>query len=551
MKELIFKHSLINAVEHEGKADMQAILGKIIAEKPEIKQKIKEIVIEIKKIVGEVNSMSLKEQKKKLDELGIKIEKKEVEELKLPELNNVVKGKVVMRFAPFPSGPLHIGNARTAIINDEYVKRYKGKLLLVIDDTIGSKEKPILPQAYDMIKDGLKWLGVKYHKIFYKSDRIKTFYSVAKELIEKDVAYVCECDVGILRKNRSEGIACKHRNQTVKVNLKKFDKMLRGKYQEGKAVLRLKTDIKHPNPAFRDRVLIRIVERKHPKVGRKYKAWPTLEFSWAVDNHLLGITHILRGKDLMIEDMMERFIWNVLGWKQLQIIHHGMLKLENLKLSKSEARRAIEKKIYSGWDDPRTWSLQALKKRGFQPEAIRMFCIRMGLSLSDVSAPLEILYAENRKIIDPIANRYFAVLDPIPISIKAKEKSVKVNMHPDFPKRGKRMIPVKSNKIYVEREDFDKFHDKEVGLMNLFSIKLKRKSEMTSKKVKYDIQKIQWVSEPNAKIKLVMPDGKIKSGLAEPNIKKLKVGTMVQLQRIGFCRVENIKGERVLYFAHK
>lgn len=551
MKELIFKHSLINAVEYDGKADVQAVLGKVIAEKPEIKEKIKEIIPEIKKIVEEVNSLNIEEQRKKLDELGVSLERKKIEEVGLPELPNAVKGKVVMRFAPFPSGPLHIGNARTAIVNDEYVKKYNGKLLLVIDDTIGSEEKFILPEAYNMIKTGLRWLGIKYHKVIYKSDRLKLFYAAAKELIKKNFAYVCECSQEILRKNRAEGITCKHRDQTVEENLRRFSKMLKGKYGEGKVILRLKTDMKYPNPAFRDRVLLRIVERKHPKVGKKYKVWPTLEFSWAIDDHLLGITHVIRGKDLMIEDMMEEFIWNAMEWRKPQIIHHGMLKLEGLKLSKTEARKLIEKKIYSGWEDPRTWSLQSLRKRGIQPEAVRNFIKRMGLSLSDVSVPLEILYAENRKIIDSIANRYFAVLDPVMISVKVNVKPIKVDLHPDFPKRGKRTIPVNSDRIYVEREDFENFHDKEVGLMNLFSIKLRRNSELTSKEVKYEIRKIHWVSEPNVNVKVVMPDGRVKRGVAEPSIKKVKADSIVQLQRVGFCRVDKVGRETVLYFAHE
>jgi len=551
MRELILKHSLINAIEHGGKADVQAVLGKVIAEKPEVREKIREIISEIQKTVKEVNFLAIEEQRKKLSKLGVAIERKEVKEAGLPDLPNAVKGKVVMRLAPFPSGPLHIGNARAFVLNDEYARKYRGKLLLVIDDTIGSEEKFILPEAYEMIKEGLKWLGVKYHKVIYKSNRLKLFYAVAKDLIKKGFAYVCECSVETLRKNRAEGIVCEHREQTVEENLDKLEKMLRGKYGEGKAVLRLKTDMKHPNPAFRDRVLLRIVERKHPRVGKKYKAWPTLEFSWAVDDHMLGVTHIIRGKDLMIEDMTEEFIWDAMGWKKSQIVHHGMLKLEGLKLSKTEARKAIEKKIYSGWQDPRTWSLQSLEKRGIQPEAVRNFVEKMGLSLSDVSVPLEIIYAENRKMIDSKANRYFAVLDPVMISVDAKVKTAKVNLHPDFPKRGKRTIPVDTNRIYVERDDFENFHDKEVGLMNLFSVKLRRKSDLTSKKVKYEIQKIQWVSEPNLKIKVVMPDGKIKSGIAEPSMKKLKAGDVVQLQRIGFCRVDKTGRETVLYFAHK
>jgi len=546
---LIYKHALLNAVEHDGKADAQAVLGKIIAEDPSSKGSIKEIIPEIKNIVADVNSLSLDEQKNTLNKLGIKTEEKKIVQAGLPELRNAIKGKVVMRLAPYPSGPLHIGNARMVILNDEYVKRYEGKLLLVFDDTIGSEEKFVIPEAYKMIVDGLKWLGVKYHKVFYKSDRLKLFYQVAEQLIDKDTAYVCECGAETLRDKRRQGIACKHREQSVKINSKKWRLMLKGKYKEGEATVRLKTDVQHPNPAFRDRVLLRVAGRKHPRVGKRYKVWPMLEFSWAVDDHLLGVTHILRGKDLVIEDMVEEFIWDIMGWNKPEIIHYGLLNFEGVRLSKTGARKLIEKKVYKGWDDPRVWSLQSLEKRGIQPEPVRNFVVNMGLSLADVNMPVEILYAENRKLIDEKSNRYFVVTDPVVISVKkVKVKSTKALLHPDFPKRGNRKILVDINKIYVERSDFENFHDNEVGLMNLFSIRLKKNSELTSKDVKYEIQKIHWLSEPNVKAKIVMPNGKELRALAEPSVKKLKKGDIVQFLRIGFARLDK---KMTFYFAHK
>jgi len=553
MKDVILKHTLLNAVEHEGKADTGAVIKKVIAEKPEMRNQIKEVIEEIRKIVGEVNSWSIDEQKKKIEEMKIKIEKKKFV-VGLPELLNAKRGKVVMRLAPYPSGPLHIGNARMIILNDEYVKKYKGKLFLVIDDTIGSEEKFIIPEAYGMILDGLKWLGVKWKKIFYKSDRLKLFYKAAEDFIKNDIAYVCECDVDTLRKNRASGIECDHRKQSVKENLRKWKHMLKGKYKEGGAVLRLKTDMKDTNPAFRDRVLFRIIERKHPQVGKKYKVWPMLEVSWAVDDQLLKITHILRGKDLVMEDLVESFIWKKMKVKNPPMfIHYGMFNLNEAKLSKTAARKAIEAGTYSGWDDPRTWSLQSLRKRGIQPGAIRKFIIAMGLSEADVSMPAEILYAENRKLIDSMANRYFAVLNPVEISVNnaPKIKNVEVNLHPDFPKRGKRKIAVNIKRIYVEENDLKNFEGKEVRLMDLFNVILSISPEFTSEKMKLETQKIQWISEPNVKIKIIMPDGKKKIALAEPGIKKVKANQIIQLVRVGFCRVEKADKDIVLYYAHK
>jgi glutamyl-tRNA synthetase len=548
MKDLILKYSLINAIEHEGKSSTQAVLGKIIGERPEMKTKIKEIIGDIQKTVHEVNALSLDQQKKKFDDLGIVIEKRE-ERTGLPELPNV-KGKVVMRVAPFPSGPMHIGNTRIMIVNDEYVKRYGGKLFLVIDDTIGSEEKQIIPEAYKMIEDGLKWLDVKYHKVFHKSDRLEIYYEYAEKIIKKDKAYVCTCSAETLRENRSKGMECKHRNQTIEENITAWKKMF--KMKEGDAILRLKTDMKHPNPAFRDRVLFRISERSHPRTKKKYKVWPMLEFSWAVDDYLLGMTHIIRGKDLMIETDMEKFIFDIFGWAHPVFIHNGLMQLENVKISKSKGQKEVREGRYSGWDDPRTWSLQSLKKRGIRPDAIRKFIVDLGLNQNEITVPIDILYSENRKIIDPIANRYFAVLDPVKISIEgSKIKSTEVNMHPDFPKRGKRKIKIDLNNVYIEKNDFERLLGNEIGLMNLFSVKLDKKSTLTSVEVKYEIPKIQWISEPNEKIKIIMVDGEIKNGIAEPDIKKLKVGDMIQFQRFGFCRVESQGIERVLYFTHK
>jgi glutamyl-tRNA synthetase len=553
MEEILKKHALINAVEHDGKADVQAVIGKLIAERPEIRTRIKDVFPLANKIVDEVNSLSVEEQENIVEKLGLAVEKKKIEEKGLPELKNAEVGGVVMRLAPFPSGPLHIGNTRMVVLNDEYAKKYKGKLLLVFDDTIGSKEKTILPEAYQMIEDDLEWLGVKYDGKFYKSDRMQIFYEYATKMIDAAYAYVCTCSEEEVRRNRKKGIECPCRERNVVENLELWRDMLAGKVKEGRATVRLKGDMRHPNPAFRDRVLLRISEREHPRVGKKYRVWPMLEFSWAVDDYLLGVTHILRGKQLVIEDMMEKLIWQMMGWPKKEFVHYGMLKVEGVTLSKSITRKMIESGVLSGWDDPRTWTLQSLKKRGFQPQAIRKFILKMGLSEADVAVPLEILYAENRKLIDPIANRYMAVFSPVTIPVKNAPPidKVEVQLHPDFPERGKKQVMVDTNKICIEKEDREKFKGKEVGLINLFSVRLDEDVEYVSKEIRYDIPKIHWVSEPNVKIKIVMPNGEIKQALAEPTMRSLKEGDIVQLYRIGFCRVDKAEKDIVLYFAHK
>ncbi|TAL47397.1 glutamate--tRNA ligase [archaeon] len=551
MDENILRHALANALDHDGKANGGSVIGSVLAQNPELKKDIKSLVKQVNEIVKYVNGLSTEEQRLRLEEFGMPVKPKETEEVGLPGLVNAEDGKVVMRLAPFPSGPLHIGNARMVLLNDMYVKRYHGKLVLVFDDTIGSVEKTILPEAYDLIKAGLDWLGVKYDEVVYKSDRLPIFYENATHMIEKGMLYVCTCSEKKLRDNREKGIECKERSQPVDENLEMWNKMLGGKIKKGGAVVRLRTDMQYPNPAFRDRVMLRISDREHPRVGKKYKVWPTLEFSWAVDDHLLGITHVLRGKQLVIEDMVEEFIWDKMGWNKPMFVHYGMLKIAEGKLSKSETRKMIAQKKISGWDDPRTWTLQSLRARGIQPDAIRKFIEAMGLSEADVEIPVDILYAENRRIVDPISNRYFAVAHPTKIVIDdmPPTKSIQAPLHPDFGDIGNRTIPLSKN-IYIDKND-TKLFNKSVGMINLFTVVLKKRAKYVSAKISYDDPKIHWVSDPNVEIKLLMNDGKILNALAEPDVSKINNGAMVQFYRMGFFKIEKSKKGIVAHFSHK
>ncbi|MCS7093808.1 MAG: glutamate--tRNA ligase [Candidatus Aenigmarchaeota archaeon] len=551
IEKILLKYALLNAKKF-GKASEDAVIKKVFQERPDLKKEVKSILPLVRDVVERVNLMSSEDIERKIEEMGIEELKREEKVEILPPLIGAEEGKVVMRLAPFPSGPLHIGNARMVILNEYYIRRYKGKLILFFDDTIGSEEKPIDPQAYDLIKDGLEWLGVKYDEVYYKSDRLEIYYEYARKLIEVDKAYVCTCSKEEIRENRRIGVECSCRSRKPKENLILFEKMLKGEFREGEAVVRLKTDMKHPNPAFRDRVLLRISEREHPRVGKRYKVWPMLEFSWAIDDHLIGVTHILRGKELVIEDMMEEFIWDIFGWSKPKFIHYGLLKLdeEGAKLSKSKSRKMIQEGSLKGWDDPRTWSLQSLRKRGIQPQAIRNFILNLGLSEADITVPIEILYAENRKLIDGIANRYFAVLNPVRISLDKSVEKIKIKYHPDHPERGEREIPLDKDEIYVEREDFEKFKGKEVALIGAFTVLLGERSNVLRQEVPYEVPKIHWVSRPFLKIKIIMPNGKEIDGIGEKGLEKLNEGDIVQFYRIGFCRLDN-KKDLVFYFSHK
>ncbi|MFA5895488.1 MAG: glutamate--tRNA ligase [Thermoplasmata archaeon] len=550
------KYALQNAVFHGGKAEAKAVLGKLLAEDPSLRPRAQQVSGEVERVVAEVNRLDAESQRAELAVLAPELLEKPKGESgpkELPPLPDAVDGKVVCRLAPYPSGPLHIGNARAFVLNDAYVKRYHGRLLLVFDDTIGSEEKPLLPEAFDQVRQGLDWAGVEYHEVLYKSDRIPIHYEWAEKLLETGSAYACMCDAETLRKNREAGKACVHRSQDADETIAIWEAMLAGEYEEGGAVLRLKTDMQDPNPAFRDRVLFRVADREHPRVGTKYHVWPMLEFSWAIDDHLLGVTHVIRGKDLVIEDDMETRLWDILGIERRpHFVHFGILRFKDLELSKSRYRREIAAGNLTGIDDPRTWSLQSLRRRGIRPAAVRDFVLSFGLSQADVEVAAETLYAENRKLIDKDANRYFFVPEPVTVEVEGLPpvETVKVPLHPDFPGRGARVLPV-GPKLHVAREDFERFRGQEVRLKDFCNVALDHHAKFLSLENK-DIPKVQWVGHGGVQTKVVMPTGFESHGLAEPTVASLHVDDVVQFERIGFARIDHVsKAEVRAYFAHR
>ena len=548
LTSLIRKFTLFDLYKHQ-KANAGSILGKLIASDPSVKKNIPQVMNAIEKTIKEIQKLPAAAIEQELTrDYPELLEKKEEKERTLPPLANV-HGKVVMRFAPYPSGPLHIGNARPAVLNDAYVKQYNGTFLLVMDDTIGSEEKNITAEAYDLIPESLTWLGVHYDpQILYKSDRLQLYYDHAERLIKKDKAYICFCSSEILRANRAAGKECACRNASVAQTLKLWKEMFTA--IEGSCSLRIKTSLQDKNPAFRDRVIFRISDREHPRVKKKYRVWPLLDFSWAVDDHLLGITHILRGKDLMIESDMERYIWNIFGWPEREIIHTGLFQVEGAKISKSKSKQEVLSGQYTGWDDPRTWSFQALRRRGILPEALRTFCLNLGVTQTEITVPIEALYSENKKIIEKTANRYFFVEHPQKIVIKkAPALTAQLPLHPDFKDRGTRTL--KTTDTFYIQDDLET--GKAYRLMHLFNFK-----DMTylSQDIdeKLQARMIHWLPavDNTPSVEILMPDGTWKKGMGEPTLTNVKEHDVIQFERFGFCRLDKKTKEKMTFwFTHR
>ncbi|PIN94422.1 glutamate--tRNA ligase [Candidatus Pacearchaeota archaeon CG10_big_fil_rev_8_21_14_0_10_30_48] len=545
----IMAYALANALEH-GSAKSGVILPKLFKHGLK-KEQIKDFISVIEEIVKLVNAMPKAEMEKKFGDFEKYLAEKEVHEDKgLPELKKISK-KMVFRLAPFPSGALHIGNMKTYLLNALYAEKYKGKIILVIDDTIGSKEKAIVLEAYSLIPEAFDFLKVKYGKpIIYKSDRLEIYYKYAEKIIEKGKAYVCTCPQELMRENRAKGISCACRMLKTKEQLARWKKMFSMK--EGEGVLRLKTDIKHKNPAFRDRVLFRISDREHVRVKDKYRVWPLLEFSWAIDDYLLKITHAIRGKELMMEGEMQKYIWDIFGWRGPEFIYTGLIKLEGIggKLSKSKSQEEVYSGKFEGWEDPRTWSVQSLAKRGILAESLREFVEKIGLNQKEIVVPIDDLYAINRRKIDAIANRYSFVENPVKIILDKKlPKEIKVKIHPE--KKSLKTISL-GDELFVTKKDFEDFKKKPVRLMHLFNVQLDKNAKFISEDNDPKIRKINWVSKGH-KIKVLMPTGIWINGLAEEATNKLKDGEIVQFERFGFCKYHGknrFNGEQEFWYTH-
>jgi glutamyl-tRNA synthetase len=545
-EKTILKFAILNAIQHGGKAEVQAVLGKLISEKPEIKTEIKEAISKIKKIVNEVNTLSIEKQNKKLKELGGFIEKKIEEKKELPDAKI---GKVVTAFPPEPSKYPHLGHAKAALLNYLYAKKYRGVFWLRFED---NNPELVKKEYYDAVLDGLKWLGIKWDKLDFVSDHVEKYYDATDRLIKENKAFVCICQQSEIKKNRRFMIECKCRNNPVDKNLELWKKML-NTFKVGEASVRLKISMEHKNTVMRDPVIMRIIDHSHPRTKNKFRVWPMYDFATALMDVWEKVTHRTRSKEFELRTELQQFIQKNLGFKSPYITEIARFNLEGVPSSGRQIRDMINNKELLGWDDPRLTTLMALKRRGFMPEAIKEFLISTGVSKAESTLTWDMFESFNRSVIDPKCNRYFCVFEPVEIKIEGSSsiKKVRVHLHPDFPKRGYRTIPMNMNKIFVSNEDFDKFKGMEVRFIGLFNVRLDRKTQFMSKEVRMETPKIQWVSDKNIKVRILMPDSKIKEGLAEPEIKKLKIGSRIQFQRFGFCMLDKIKPGFLFYFTHR
>ena len=557
MDDTIRKYALQNAVKFDGKANPGAIIGKLLAEKPALKKQMHTLGKQIGAIVADVNGLSLDEQRVELEALAPDLlkKKKVVKKKELPKLKGAKK--VVMRFEPSPSGPMHIGHAYVLGLNALYCKEYSGKLILRIADT---NPDNIYEPAYELIPADAAWLtSEKVKEVLIQSDRLELYYSYLEKLLKLEKVYVCTCDPEKFRdKIRAQkGCACR-----VLVDQKsRWDAMF-SSYKAGDAVVRLKTDIEHKNPAMRDFPLFRINESKHPKQGTKFRVWPLMNMAVTVDDIESKVTHIIRAKDHHDNALRQKYIFEYLGKKFPETLFVGRINFTGMAVSCSKTRPLIEDETYTGWDDIRIPFLLALRRRGYQAEALLQYAFDVGVSLSDKKVSKEEFFktidAYNKDVIDPTAYRYFFVQDPVEVRVAGvHKKEVTLDLHPDAQKGGREFSV--GDSFYLAKEDVDSFGEDDLyRLMDCLNFRKKEKqlifdSDSYEEYRAAGKQIIHWLpTSGNISVEVMMPDGSVAKGLGESGLRKLKVGTVVQLVRYGFCRLDaKNRNKLIFWYCHK
>ena len=401
------------------------------------------------------------------------------------DLAEGVYNHVQTRFPPEPNGYLHIGHAKSILLNYGLAKKYGGQFNLRFDDTNPTKEKT---EFVESIIEDVKWLGADFEdRLFFASNYFEQMYECAVFLIKKGKAFVCDLTADEIREYRGDfktpGKESPYRNRSIEENLKLFEEMKEGKYQDGEKVLRAKIDMASPNINMRDPVIYRVARMSHHNTGDKWCIYPMYDFAHPIEDAVEHITHSIC--TLEFEDHRPLYDWVVRECEfenPPRQIEFAKLYLTNVVTGKRYIKKLVEDRIVDGWDDPRLVSIAALRRRGYTPEAIRMFVDLVGVSKANSSvdyAMLEYCIREDLKLKKP---RMMAILDPVKLVIdNYPEDTIEYLDAPnnlENPELGERKLPF-GKELYIEREDFMEepvkkyvrlFPGNEVRLMNAYFV---------------------------------------------------------------------------------
>ncbi|KAJ7087738.1 glutamate-tRNA ligase [Mycena epipterygia] len=377
-------------------------------------------------------------------------------------LVNAEDGKVVTRFPPEPSGYLHIGHAKAAMLNQYFAKMYHGKLIIRFDDTNPSKERT---EFEDTILEDLKLLDVHGDTVTHTSDHFQTLYDLALKLIKSGQAYTDDTEQAQMRVERGEGTASAHRDDSVEANLQHFDQMKAGTPEGLRWCLRAKISVDNPNKAMRDPVIYRCNILPHHRTGDKWKVYPTYDFACPVVDSIEGVTHALRTNEYRDRNPQYQWMIDALGLRKVNIWDFSRLNFIYTLLSKRKLHWFVDQGLVRGWDDPRFPTVRGIRRRGLTVEALSQFMLAQGPSQAVVSLEWDSIWAMNKKIIDPIAPRHWAIVTEkmVPVTITGGPTNPEIKVLPKHKKNadvGEKKT-VYTSAILVEQEDALSFEDQE------------------------------------------------------------------------------------------
>lgn len=377
----------------------------------------------------------------------------------IDDLETGKRDHVVTRFPPEPNGYLHIGHAKSIVLNFDLADEFNGKTNLRFDDTNPLKEDIEFVNA---IKEDVKWLGYDWEGLFFASDYFEEMYERAVLLIKKGHAYVDDLSADEIREYRGTltepGKDSPYRNRSIEENLELFENMRAGKYGNGEKVLRAKIDMKSPNINLRDPVIYRIAHVTHHNTGDKWCIYPLYTYAHPIEDAIEGVTHSIC--TIEFEDQRPFYNWVVEHCEmesKPQQIEFGRINLTNTVMSKRKLKQLVEEEYVDGWDDPRMPTISGLRRKGYTPEAIRNFCRELGVAKNNGTVDTQMLEHFVREDLKLKAPRTMGVLNPLKVVItnypEGQVEMLDAEINPENPEMGTRQIPF-SREIYIEQEDF-------------------------------------------------------------------------------------------------
>lgn len=367
--------------------------------------------------------------------------------------------EIITRFPPEPNGYLHIGHAKSIVLNFELADEFKGKTNLRFDDTNPVKEDT---EYVESIKEDVKWLGFEWDSLLFASDYFDEMYSRAVLLIKKGKAFVCDMTPEEIRESRGTlkepGKESPYRNRTVEENLDLFERMRKGEFKDGEKVLRAKIDMTSPNINMRDPIIYRIAHATHHNTGDKWCIYPMYDYAHPIEDAIEGVTHSIC--TLEFEDHRPLYDWVVYECEmddKPRQIEFARLNLTNTVMSKRFLKSLVDQGITDGWDDPRMPTIAGLRRRGYTPEAIRNFCREIGVSKANSLVDAQMLEHFIREDLHAKAPRTMGVIRPLRVVItnypEGQVEMLEIENNPDDSTAGTRQVPF-SREIYIEQDDF-------------------------------------------------------------------------------------------------